>query len=358
MKAITSLLVALIITWSIGFSQDGPGGVGSTDGTSELVMWLKADAGVSVDGDNHVTEWSDQSGYHANALPAPFSGSPLYVTGNPYPYLDFNNDEGLSLDNLLAVGSGSTIIMVTKEFNGKKMFRLTGVTGTMKYLNNRFYRYDDATDYIWQTHPCNFILPQLEARIISMFWSNNAYSFDYFINGVSSPSSRRVIGNPNSLDGSFNSLSIGDNVYYSEHGFHGKVMEVIVYNRNLSEEETDAVNQYLACKYNIPVGFYCSDIPECNEKISTAVEVGNDLSIYPNPATSLIKLTVNTVKEAENAEMIIVNSVGQELIRKNIKLNKGNNELTFEIVDIPTGNYFIALKSKSISFNGKFAKSE
>ena len=60
----------------IGISQTGPGGVGSTDGTSSLDLWLRGDAGVEEEaGDvaedlDNVTFWRDQSGNNNDAQQA------------------------------------------------------------------------------------------------------------------------------------------------------------------------------------------------------------------------------------------------------------------------------------------------
>ena len=55
------LLFALVIVIDVN-AQTGPGGVGKTDGTSDLVLWLDANT-VSATNGSTVTSWADQSGY-------------------------------------------------------------------------------------------------------------------------------------------------------------------------------------------------------------------------------------------------------------------------------------------------------
>ncbi|MCP4363005.1 MAG: hypothetical protein GY796_33790, partial [Chloroflexi bacterium] len=77
----------------------GPGGVGSTDGTSALHLWLRADGDVFTDGgcstavsanDDPVACWGDHSGYGNNA--AQGATAPLYQTGviNGQPTIQLN----------------------------------------------------------------------------------------------------------------------------------------------------------------------------------------------------------------------------------------------------------------------------
>jgi len=79
----------------------GPGGLYSTDGTSNLVLWLRADKGVSLGGGTEVMTWADQSGYGHNASGS-VGSTPDLVTGasgiNGMPALNFvnANDEYLS----------------------------------------------------------------------------------------------------------------------------------------------------------------------------------------------------------------------------------------------------------------------
>ena len=65
-KKFTFIILALSFT-VITFSQTGPGGVGQRETQDKLVLWLKADEGITKDVDNYVSVWEDQSGYFNNA---------------------------------------------------------------------------------------------------------------------------------------------------------------------------------------------------------------------------------------------------------------------------------------------------
>ena len=67
MKKLTIQLL-LVFVAIYGVSQEGPGGVGETDGTSSLLLWLNADY-TKQDSGIHVGLWLDQSGYSNHARP-------------------------------------------------------------------------------------------------------------------------------------------------------------------------------------------------------------------------------------------------------------------------------------------------
>ena len=67
----------------LAISAGGPGGVGRTDGSSSLTVWLQADAGLSVrdDGEPRVDSWSDRSGHAVQAVAGP--RAPSFVSPTP-----------------------------------------------------------------------------------------------------------------------------------------------------------------------------------------------------------------------------------------------------------------------------------
>lgn len=67
MKKLTIQLL-LVFSAIYGVSQEGSGGVGETDGTSSLLLWLNADYTKQASG-IHVGLWLDQSGYSNHARP-------------------------------------------------------------------------------------------------------------------------------------------------------------------------------------------------------------------------------------------------------------------------------------------------
>ena len=112
------------VAYADGPDGTGPGGVGSTDGSSSLVLWLKGDAGVSTSGAK-VIGWSDQSGngnsasgvgatYLSNRINGQsaigFDGSEVYSVSslniaNPYTIFTASRQDGSTRQRLISSGS-------------------------------------------------------------------------------------------------------------------------------------------------------------------------------------------------------------------------------------------------------------
>ncbi len=87
----------------ISVTGQGP----SSPPTSGLVLWLRADKGVSTNSDGTVSEWADQSGLGNNALQTNSANAPLLVVTNGKPALEFN---GTSSQYLQVASTPSVVI--------------------------------------------------------------------------------------------------------------------------------------------------------------------------------------------------------------------------------------------------------
>jgi|GEM_PF-892286 len=93
----------------------GPGGVGDTDGSGTLSLWLDANQGVT-ESSNEVTQWNDQSGYANHATPPAAANRPDYdATGtNSHPIITFDGTDHYltaSDDNSLDLTTWSIVIV-------------------------------------------------------------------------------------------------------------------------------------------------------------------------------------------------------------------------------------------------------
>ena len=119
MGGMLMLLVGMILFIPVtpAMADGGPGGIGKTDGTSSLILWLEADAGVHenttctdlAEGDDAVACWADQSGNSNAATQATAGSQPTYTLSalNTQPvlsfdgasdYLDTGSDSGFDVD--------------------------------------------------------------------------------------------------------------------------------------------------------------------------------------------------------------------------------------------------------------------
>ena len=59
-------LLLIIFLPIVGFSQNGPAGIGNTQGNSSLIMWLNAET-VQQDSGSQIRAWLDKSGFKNHA---------------------------------------------------------------------------------------------------------------------------------------------------------------------------------------------------------------------------------------------------------------------------------------------------
>ncbi len=110
MKKIGAHFFITFFLFSGVFAQTGPGGVGSTDGTSNLDFWFDAskevynDVGTTLSTNNQtVQQWNDQSGNNHNAAQGTSAKRPIYKTSilNGYPVVEFDGTKTTSANTNL-----------------------------------------------------------------------------------------------------------------------------------------------------------------------------------------------------------------------------------------------------------------
>ncbi len=80
------------------------------------------------------------------------------------------------------------------------------------------------------------------------------------------------------------------------------------------------------------------------EDVTTAIS-GYELNIFPNPNDGRFMLTINSVADG-NGEIRITNILGQEIMNGTIELKNGANNFNYELENISSGIYFVALKTE------------
>ena len=237
--------------------------VSQPDAISNLVFWVKADAGVTTNASGHVTEWADQSAQGNLATNVAASG-PLYVASEPElnnrPTLRFNGSsqrmivvnrmltngiEGCTLiamakadrnDNVSIVGirtgGGNPFVQLDQDASGKLRFIVRNPagatanalsaqvhTGTYGMYAGRLFK---GGDTVW-TNRAYFSKTAPEAVSSANFGaSTDLTSGTQYIGGLGIPSS-----------------------------WQGDIAEVIIFERALTEPELGAVEEYLASRYKV-----------------------------------------------------------------------------------------------------------
>lgn len=221
-----------------------------------LVVWLKADAGVSTNGDGTVTTWADQSGQTNNAAATDPGVAPVLAIdpATTRPTLQF--DEGDFLD---IVSAPSVVIEGDiSSFCGYSVADFTAVrsiwsktTAARAYPNYYFVRggttvvargNSDGVSDVAAANP----LP-VNTPVATGFTIEGSDTIHY-LNGRAN--GRASLGYGALDQGS--PLRIGATEDMSN-PFKGNISEILIYNRALSAAEVELASTYLAARNGIAV---------------------------------------------------------------------------------------------------------
>ncbi|MBP1841323.1 T9SS type A sorting domain-containing protein [Formosa algae] len=267
------LYLAIIIGIALSYnanSQTGPGGIGSSDGTSDLIMWLRADlgvessSGVSAVNNDNITTWVDQSGDGNDATSV---RAPSYETGkqNGYPAIHFteSNNEYLNIDNeqnLPSGGNDRTYLFAAEPSNpatGTQTLLYHGhTTETLANYGQRINITNNTNEFSVSVSGKRFgVQPGFSSFNIGtiIFPSAGSTSNDFLNYNNGGLLTSYVVDGDNSFGAininTTNELAyIGANRVASQH-YNGDMSEIIIFDKELSDLEFNIVNNYLSAKY-------------------------------------------------------------------------------------------------------------
>ena len=255
------LVLGAVIVSSLAFSASA---VAQPDAISNLVFWVKADAGVTTNASGTVTAWADQSAKGNLATNAAPSG-PLYVASEPglnnRPTLRFNgSSQRLIVANRMLTNGiqGCTLIAMAKADKNDDV----SIVGIRTGLNNPFVQLDqDATGklrFIVRNaagSTANALSAQVHTGTYGMYagrlfkgtdtvWSNRVY----FSNArIPEASASADFGASTDLTSGTQYIGgLGAPSYWQ-----GDIAEIIIYERVLTEAEMIAIEEYLASRYKV-----------------------------------------------------------------------------------------------------------
>ena len=226
---------------------------------SGLSLWLKADAGVTMGGGN-VSNWADQSSNGNNAI-GPSQKRPTYVSNglNGKPAMSFNGSTQLFTindSNSLDITTGSVYVVMQRVGDGAGNDVLLVKNGNTSSSNGAFglVLFSSATNWVigindgngWQDNFTSFNLSDNNPKIIGFRIDGNKF-YAHQNNQISSDLNGRSITNTNGT------LQIGgyNASFNTQEYFNGKISEVIIFNRYLSDSEHASIVGYLNNKYSI-----------------------------------------------------------------------------------------------------------
>jgi hypothetical protein len=222
----------------------------SPENISDLSLWLKADAGVTLSGSS-VTAWADQSGNGKNATAIE---SPIYETNsiNGKPALVFANNAYLTTANIFSGANPRSMFAVyyiNSENNSDTVIAQSNEdsqdNGTYFMLQSRIDL--DSSPYLAgfgdDLSGPSFVNQEL---LLGMADYDGATA-RLFKNGTQANSSAKSY---NTHNGAFYIGAFNEAGTISEK-FDGKIAEIVIYNRVLTTQERQQVEAYLNSKYEI-----------------------------------------------------------------------------------------------------------
>lgn len=247
-KIIFELL--LVLACFSGFSQTGPGGVGTNDGTSDLVMWYRTDNALTTSGSN-VTNWGNSAGYSAHDMTQSGSANPQLISGslNGYDEIQFN------ASGILQTGLNlTTSNFVTNQASSYIYAKANSITSSWPYATLPHQSQRFSCHIPWSNNTVYFDIGQCcnaSARIqvsgLSNLTGYSLWSYD------ANPSSgKQLYRNGGLLQNRGNSstysshashrFGLGDN-------FNGNMTEVIIFKTKVNTAQRLIIDNYLVAKY-------------------------------------------------------------------------------------------------------------
>ena len=228
----------------------GPGGVGTTDGSSRLELWLRADS-LAGTADSEVTNWPDLSGNGRDATtttdPAarPTLASSAGATLNGHAVARFTSDR---LDDIPVETDGGTTVFAVIKPNGNgyyNVFEFRGFVRPMLWIDlNGKYEYSFAS-------PTGAVATR-EGGWDLLIMRQSASGVPQLYRNSTSPT---VSGTGTFTAPASDYLSLFNRTGNSTSPFKGDVAELIFFGTQLSDGDVAKVGGYLAARYGLSVPF-------------------------------------------------------------------------------------------------------
>jgi prepilin-type N-terminal cleavage/methylation domain-containing protein/prepilin-type processing-associated H-X9-DG protein len=226
-----------------------------------LKMQMDAYTGVTKDGNNKVSAWTDQSGNGVKATQVTAAKQPTYnATGiNGNPSLTFSSASSTFLT------TGAVSSLNTGQFSWFLVAKATDVTVTQVLFRSN---YTTGSSILWAT----FIQSSLwyvhsrdssggfkgvtnsavnnTPAVISATWDNTSGIVNGYLNGIAGTAASGANANPSGHQFS-NIGASSDSATTPTTYFTGDIAEIVVYTRILSTSERTDVENYLRNKYKL-----------------------------------------------------------------------------------------------------------
>ncbi len=311
---------------------------------SNLMIHLRADKGITLT-NGKASKWEDLSNNNNHALQNNSAEMPVVILNeiNYRPAVKFNGANIIQLPSAFELGiqnKNYEIFIVAKTASNNQQYILSGYSNFDYILNNVAGAYYYS---IWPTYvPIGAMGDYADNKPHVFSCRASTGSLTICVDGI----------NGSTKSGNFRSdyggeLVLGRRIN-NTYPFEGEIAEFLIYNRILSPEERDIVEQYLAGRYAMTSG----DLP---------VEL---TSFIANIVDNKVQLTWETASEQNNygfeIERKIVKETSTEYEKIGFIEGNGNSnsikEYSFTDKSLHTGKVMYRLKQ--IDFDGKYEYSK
>ncbi len=229
-----------------------PGGV-----TTNLRLWLKADAGTSTTTDGvGVSQWDDQSGQGNHVTQATGTAQPLYENDadnsiNFNPVLDFVSNDFLNLGNFSDIKGGSDYSLYSVGVRGDGIINryiIGGSTGVTNESIHFGYRHNTTLTLAQYHNDVDVTVLGFSEDPFIIFGEFDGTAEKLLIREIRNSS--QVQNDKDNTDGlsgnAVDYIGRARNTYY-----FGRLAEIIAFNKAVSAAEEQQIQSYLALKYGI-----------------------------------------------------------------------------------------------------------
>ncbi len=284
----------------------GPGGIGETDGSSNLKLWLNTQALKGGNGDPLVT-YKDYSGNDNDATLFNNANIPSISTNvvNGHSAVSFDGTDYIEGNLDINLAADATVISVGYFNNpqgiGDNDYLISVGAGTTANQNLSIGRrrsdvMADANRYYSWTGASAILGPVINTAEWNIFYQEQVTTGGFhnlYMNGIS----QTVNPNPAVYSSTSSTYRVGMWQGANNSGLDGFSAETIIYNRQLNLAERNILTSYLGAKYGLSVtgDQYTGDDPANGEHDLYVAGIGQESDGTNNCANSDgMIITINT----------------------------------------------------------------
>jgi prepilin-type N-terminal cleavage/methylation domain-containing protein len=236
------------------------------NGVKDLMLWYETSLESSfktteAENNTQISVWYDNNKQlmaKNNATQSAPDDQPKFIENvfGAIPAIKFSNYVGnghhLLFDGKFLVGNNYTIFVVEQRTAAASAYFIQGSTGGAPggRTLNLGYKYDYTLTQSHWANDLDFAIPTYSSpkKSIHTFWFSKTAGKKYWFQGGRNPDKSEPTQTTALIDYNGSRLGSRNGVYYN-----GDIAEVIIFARDLKNEERQAIEAYLSKKYNIAI---------------------------------------------------------------------------------------------------------